>query len=222
MIQVQDATKSFGQRTLWRGVDLTVGDREMVALTGPSGSGKSTLLNCIGLLETLDSGQVLVDGERITGASARRTRRYRRDRLGYLFQSYALIENATIRQNLDVVINDRGDRRAFRARQDEALEAVGLGGRAAEPVHRLSGGEQQRVALARLIVKRPTVILADEPTGALDDANQEMVMAHLRALARAGASVVVATHSGYVRQTCDRALDVTTLGRDAVAEAAAV
>lgn len=212
MIQLCDAAKSFGPRLLWTEVTLSVGDGEMVALVGPSGSGKSTMLNCLGLLERLDAGGVLVDG---TDVPRRSARRFRRDRLGYLFQSYALIESATIRQNLDVVLRarDRLRRADTRRRQAEALEAVGLEGREATPVFTLSGGEQQRVALARLVLKQPSVILADEPTGALDAANARMVVATLRSFADRGASVVVATHSDEVMESCDRVVDVRDFAR---------
>ena len=214
MIDVAAAAKSFGDRHLWTGVDLAIEAGEMVALVGPSGSGKSTLLNCLGLLEPLDSGSILVEGQDVTRFSPGRARRFRRDRLGYLFQSYALIESASVRQNLDVVIGvgDRFRRGAVRERQERALEAVGMAGRSATKVFTLSGGEQQRVALARLLVKQPAIILADEPTGALDDDNAAMVMQALRSFAERGSAVVVATHSDFVKDQSDRVLDVRLLG----------
>lgn len=217
MIDVTAAAKSFGDRHLWTDVDLTVEAGEMVALVGPSGSGKSTLLNCLGLLEPLDSGSILVDDQDVTRFSPGRARRFRRDRLGYLFQSYALIESASVRQNLDVVIGvgDRFRRAAVRERQERALEAVGMAGRSATKVFTLSGGEQQRVALARLLVKQPAIILADEPTGALDDDNAAMVMQALRSFAQQGSAVVVATHSDFVKDQSDRVLDVRALGAGA-------
>lgn len=214
MIEVAAASKSFGDRHLWSDVDLRIEGGEMVALVGPSGSGKSTLLNCLGLLEPLDAGKILVGGKEITRFSPGKARRFRRDTLGYLFQNYALIESASIRQNLDVVIGvgDRFKRAAMRERQERALEAVGLAGRSATQVFTLSGGEQQRVALARLLVKQPAIILADEPTGALDDDNAAMVIEALRSFADAGSTVVVATHSDFVKSQVDRVIDVRALG----------
>ena len=209
MITVTSARKGVGSRHLWVDVDLRVEDGEMVALTGPSGSGKSTLLNCLGLLEPLDSGRIEVDGETITGRSGRFTRTFRRDRLGYLFQNYALVDAATVRANLDIVLGTRA-RLGGRRRDDQAaaLAAVGMAGRDDDDVFTLSGGEQQRVALARLILKQASVVLADEPTGALDEANAEMVMSALRSFADRGATVVVATHSDTVMAQCDRVVDV--------------
>ncbi len=179
----------------------------MLALTGPSGAGKSTLLNCIGLLEKADGGEILVEGTDITRFGRRAQRLFRRDTLGYLFQNYALIENATVKENLDAAIAS-GSARRKRRQYAEALERVGLSGREEEPIYQLSGGEQQRVALARLIVKRATLILADEPTGALDEKNERMVMQILKDLADEGACVVVTTHRRSVREECDSVLQV--------------
>ncbi len=221
MIEVVAASKSFGDRHLWTNVNLTIATGEMVALVGPSGSGKSTLLNCLGLLEPLGAGQILVGGRDITRLSAGKARRFRRDTLGYLFQNYALIESTSIRRNLDVVLSagQRLRRAAVRERQERALEEVGLAGRGATKVFTLSGGEQQRVARARLLVKQPAIILADEPTGALDDDNAAMVMAALRGFAEQGAAVVVATHSEFVKERCDRVVDVRLVGAGAPAPA---
>ncbi|MBQ1080446.1 MULTISPECIES: ABC transporter ATP-binding protein [unclassified Nocardiopsis] len=201
MINTLNLGKAFGRRVLWEGVNLDIRPGETLALVGPSGSGKTTLLNCLGLLEAPDSGEILFYGRSVTRLGPGRRRRFRRDHLGYLFQNYALIENATVRQNLDVVRRDR-------ARQAEALDRVGLAGRDREPVHHLSGGEQQRVALARLLVKRPRLVLADEPTGALDQDNGAMVIDTLAEMAEEGCSVVIATHDSSVRDSCDAVFDV--------------
>ncbi|WP_402377417.1 ABC transporter ATP-binding protein [Isoptericola rhizosphaerae] len=203
----KDVTKAFGERILFADRSFEVGPGSMTALTGPSGSGKSTLLNCLGLLEDVTSGVIEVDGRNVTALGAGAARRFRRDKLGYLFQNYALVENATVRFNLDVA-RVRGRRGADGLTDDEALDRVGLGGRGDEPVFRMSGGEQQRVALARLFVKAPTLILADEPTGALDRDNADMVLDSLRDFARDGAAVVVATHSQHVVQACTEELQV--------------
>lgn len=209
MIEINDATKAFGTRTLWSGLSCTVAAGEMMALIGPSGSGKSTLLNCIGLLERLDHGRIVVDGQEITRLRAGARRRFRRDILGYLFQSYALIENATINDNLDVAVGaGRLTGRRNRADYAAALERVGLTGRGADMVYQLSGGEQQRVALARILIRRPGVILADEPTGALDHGNATMVIDLLRELSEGGCAVVIATHNKEVEARCDTTLDV--------------
>ncbi|MEU7283065.1 ATP-binding cassette domain-containing protein [Streptomyces sp. NPDC045431] len=213
MIDIVKLSKSFGTRTLWSDVTATVSRGEMLALVGPSGSGKSTLLNCLGLLDKPTSGAIRHDGKDITRFGGRETRLYRRDVLGYLFQNYALIEESTVAANLEIAIRPqrttRGDTRAVIA---DALDRVGLAGREAERIHHLSGGEQQRVALARLIVKQPALVLADEPTGALDRAHTTAVMDILREMSEGGCAVVIATHDEYVRDRCDAVL---TVGEDA-------
>jgi putative ABC transport system ATP-binding protein len=204
MLETSDLTMTYGDRTLWRGLDLTLKPGQLTALTGPSGSGKSTLLNCLGLLERPAGGEIRFDGQELTRMRPGAVRRFRRDHLGYLFQNYALVENATIAQNLDVALRVKGLRgAAARTVLSESLERVGLAGREDDRVSRLSGGEQQRVAVARLIVRKPSLVLADEPTGALDQGNTETVVSLLRGLADNGACVVIATHDEWVRDHCD-------------------
>ncbi|MEE2038975.1 ATP-binding cassette domain-containing protein [Nocardiopsis sp. CT-R113] len=203
MISTRHLAKSFGDRTLWEDVNLDIRAQQMLALVGPSGSGKTTLLNCLGLLEKASKGDIVHGTKKITRLGARGQRHFRRDHLGYLFQNYALIENATIRQNLDVASKNL-------AAQTRSLERVGLSGREKEKVHYLSGGEQQRVALARLLVKKPTLVLADEPTGALDEGNGQVVIDILREMAREGCAVVIATHNDTVRDACNAVFDVSS------------
>lgn len=208
MIEVAGISKSFGDRTLWSGVSFGVEAEQVLALVGPSGCGKSTLLNCLGLLDEVDAGKIVVGGDDITRFGSARRRRFRRDQLGYLFQNYALIENATVAFNLKVAVGAGRNRRDRAESFDAALRRVGLEGFGREMVHRLSGGEQQRVALARLLVKNPSVILADEPTGALDPDNSQMVIDVLRHLAQQGCAVVVATHRKEIEACCDVTLTV--------------
>ncbi|MFE7137123.1 ABC transporter ATP-binding protein [Streptomyces sp. NPDC057644] len=209
MIDLVKLSKTFGTRTLWSDVTTTVNRGEMLALVGPSGSGKSTLLNCIGLLDKPSAGEIRHEGNDITRFGRREIRRFRRDVLGYLFQNYALIENATVAANLEVAVKPQ---RTLRGRTDvtiaEALDRVGLAGRGEEKIHHLSGGEQQRVALARLMVKQPALVLADEPTGALDHANATAVIDILREMSDAGCAVVLATHDDRVRDRCDAVFTV--------------
>ncbi|NBM17251.1 ABC transporter ATP-binding protein [Streptomyces sp. GC420] len=204
MIEIVNLSKTFGTRTLWSDVNATVSPGTMLAVVGPSGSGKSTLLNCIGLLDKPNAGAIRHGGRDITRFGRRETRHFRRDVLGYLFQNYALIDNATVGENLEVAVKpQRTVRGATRATIAEALDRVGLAGREEEKVHHLSGGEQQRVALARLMVKKPSLVLADEPTGALDHANSAAVIDVLREMSDAGCAVVIATHDDHVRDRCD-------------------
>ena len=196
--------KSFGPRVLWENIDLRAERGTLTGLIGASGSGKSTLLNCIGLLTVPDGGRISFDGVELLDMGSARRRIFRRDTLGYLFQNYALMEDATVKENLAVAMRGRKDT----GRMREALESVGLADRLNTRVATLSGGEQQRVALARIMVKAAKLILADEPTGALDPTNAGIVMGHIRAIADQGACVVIATHDPFVMDSCDQLLNL--------------
>ncbi|WP_069166502.1 ABC transporter ATP-binding protein [Nocardia altamirensis] len=200
MIRIENLSKSFGRRALWSGLNMTIGDGQLAVVAGPSGSGKTTLLNCLGLLDRPVEGRVLHDRTDMTALSRRGGRRYRRDNIGYLFQHYALIEDATIADNLRLALTTRGN---HSTRYHEVLDRVGLAGRDKDNVYQLSGGEQQRVALAQLLLKNPPIVLADEPTASLDNANADTVIDILRELAVAGATVIVATHNDAIRAHAD-------------------
>ena len=211
MITVSNLTKSFHkQPPLWENLSFDVPPHSITALTGPSGSGKSTLLNCIGALETPDSGSIQVFGTEVTKLGYRKARKYRRDYVGYLFQDYALIPDQTVYDNINLAArpNQIFPSKAMLTQVAEVLEQVGLAGYERRQVCELSGGEQQRVAIARLLVRPPKVVLADEPTGALDHDNSLRVIGHLRDLADGGASVVVATHSDLVADSADQNMKV--------------
>lgn len=204
MLKIAGLTKSYGNRVLWEDLEWEFVSGGMTAIVGASGSGKSTLLNCLGTLDHPTHGKILWDGKDYAHATGRERRKMRKNDLGYLFQNYALVEHASVRQNLNYALH--GPWPWKRGAFDEELERVGLAGRGDDPVHQLSGGEQQRVALARLLAKTPNLILADEPTGALDEENAEMVIRSLRDMADHGATVVIATHSSRVRESCDECL----------------
>lgn len=211
MITVSNLTKSFHkQPPLWENLSFDVPPHSITALTGPSGSGKSTLLNCIGALEAPDSGNIQVFGTEVTKLGYRKARKYRRDYVGYLFQDYALIPDQTVYDNINLAArpNQIFPSKAMLTQVAEVLEQVGLAGYERRQVCELSGGEQQRVAIARLLIRPPKVVLADEPTGALDHDNSLRVIAHLRDLADGGASVVVATHSDLVAGSADQHMKV--------------
>lgn len=197
MIEVRSASKRRGRRVLWQDLTFDVDRGEIVALVGPSGSGKSTLLDCIGHIETFDAGSILIDGVTV-GGGGRSARLVRRRHLGYLFQDFGLVPDMTVQANIDIARVPAREHRGTPVRTAAALERVGLAGRATDRAHELSGGEQQRVALARLLVKQPDVILADEPTSALDGTNASMVLDLLDEFAASGAAVVIATHAAEV------------------------
>lgn len=177
-------------------VSLQIGDGEFVAVMGPSGCGKSTLLNVLGLLDSPSTGAYWFFGEDVARYSERQLTRLRRERIGFVFQSFNLIDDLTVAENVEVALLYRripGAERKRRVR--EALERVGIAHRAGHRPQQLSGGQQQRVAVARALVSAPKLILADEPTGNLDTTNGEAVMAMLTEAAAGGVTVVMVTHS---------------------------
>ena len=177
-------------------ISMEVRDGEFVAIMGPSGCGKSTLLNTLGLLDTPSSGSFEFFGEEVARRSERELTALRRDRIGFVFQSFNLIDDLTVAENVEVALLYRKVPSADRRRRvAEALERVGIGHRARHRPQQLSGGQQQRVAVARALVSNPSLILADEPTGNLDTHNGEAVMKMLTDAADSGVTVVMVTHS---------------------------
>jgi putative ABC transport system ATP-binding protein len=187
-------------------VDLTIARGEFVALVGPSGSGKSTLLNLIGGLDRPSEGEVRVDGLSIGGASEQDLVRYRRERVGFIFQSFNLLPTLSAVENVEapmVLAEMKRDER--RARAVSLLESVGLGPRTAHKPNELSGGEKQRVAIARALANRPSLLLADEPTGNLDSKTGAAVLDLLCQLLKTnGLTMIMVTHDLEVARRADR------------------
>ncbi|MDF2117109.1 ABC transporter ATP-binding protein [Roseiarcaceae bacterium H3SJ34-1] len=186
-----------------RELDLDISAGEFVVLLGPSGSGKSTLLNILGGLDAPTSGRATWRDHELTGATEADLTRYRREHVGFVFQFYNLIPSLTVRENVELVAEIASDPMS----PDEALSLVGLSHRTAHFPSQLSGGEQQRVAVARAIVKRPDALLCDEPTGALDVETGKLVLAAIeRANREVGSTVIVITHNTAIAGMADRVL----------------
>ena len=208
-VELRALTKSFesegGAVAAVRAADLVVARGEFVAIMGPSGSGKSTLLHCMGGLTRPTSGQVLVDGEDLAALDDRRLAEVRRHRVGFVFQAFNLVPVLTLEENVALPLVIAGERRgAVDERVRAALGVVGLEAIATRRVAALSGGEQQRAAIARALVTSPAVLLADEPTGNLDSTSGRHVLRQLLELHRGGQTIVLVTHDVKVAGVAER------------------
>ncbi|OYU14379.1 MAG: ABC transporter [Alphaproteobacteria bacterium PA4] len=209
-LDVRDLRRSFTQGSVTidvlKGVDLAVNPGEIVALLGPSGSGKSTLLQAVGLLEGGFQGRISIAGERVEALDNAGRTRVRRDRLGFVYQFHHLLPDFSARENvlLAGLVAGHAERVAA-TRADELLTALGLGSRLNHRPSELSGGEQQRVAVARALANKPVLVLADEPTGNLDEATAQKVLAEFLSLVRGqGSAALVATHNVALAGQMDR------------------
>lgn len=207
-IEAKDICKVFTtdsvRTSALHNVSLTIHDGDFVAVMGPSGCGKSTLLNILGLLDSPTSGSYLLDGVEAARLKERERTELRKGKIGFVFQSFNLIDTMTVRDNIMLPLTNLDLSRAERNRRvEEAMTRIGIAHRAGHYPRQLSGGQQQRAAIARAIVGRPGLILADEPTGNLDSRNGSEVMEILTGLHRDGATIVMVTHSHRDAQNAD-------------------
>lgn len=202
MIVGENITKSFGDRILFKDFNFHIKDGEFIFFSGESGAGKTTLLNIIGLLEPTDAGRLLING--CEYKTNKDKRKFYAEEAGFLFQNFALIENKTVKQNLEIVKT----KSKLSDRIDAALKIVRLTDKINNKVYTLSGGEQQRIALARLILKPCNIILADEPTGSLDRRNTELVLSLLKKINSMGKTVIIVSHDEYVKKSADRIINL--------------
>jgi putative ABC transport system ATP-binding protein len=213
MIELRAIEKRFtvggGILDVIRGIDLTIGKGEFVAIMGKSGSGKSTLLNIIGCLDTPSAGRYMLSGSDVSALSDRALADIRNRRIGFIFQSFNLIARNTALRNVEKPLLYQGMEAAERRRRAaEMLERVGLAERAGHLPSQLSGGQQQRVAIARALVARPDILIADEPTGNLDSMTGQDIMGLLRNLSREGKTVVMVTHDPGSGAFADRVINL--------------
>ena len=214
MIQLENLTKVYNKKksnafTALKDVSLTIEDGELVAIMGKSGAGKSTLLHILACIDTYDEGDYRLGEQEIRNLSEGRLARIRNEHIGLVMQDYALVEDFTVFDNVMLPLNLAKKKQKNRKQiAMEALEKVEMSEFAKKKVSELSGGQKQRTAIARAIVNEPDVLLADEPTGALDSENAETVMALFRKINEDGTTVVIVTHDGDLAQCCDRIIEI--------------
>jgi putative ABC transport system ATP-binding protein len=214
MLYISGVGKRFGGREVFNAVDLRIAPGEYVAVVGESGAGKSTLLNIIAGLEPADSGDVFFENIKINSLGDDARTILRRDKFGFVFQAFHVLPHLTVLQNVGLPLLLRGfDPGQIQARSKALIAAVGLAGREDGMPRELSGGELQRVAIARALVGEPKLVLADEPTGNLDQENARQVLALLRDQVKThGAAGILVTHSAAAAANCDRRYRLTSAG----------
>ncbi|EPH93756.1 putative bacteriocin export ABC transporter [Enterococcus faecalis 13-SD-W-01] len=202
MIEAKNIKKVYKEKTVFENLSFFIEAGEMVAITGESGKGKTTLLNCLGQLEKIDAGEITFNGKVL---KPKNLREFFKNEAGYLFQNFALVDNETVKENLKLVSKNTEEILASlkKFQVDDLID---------KKIYQLSGGEQQRVALARLILKKPSIIFADEPTASLDNKNRDIVFSALEEMNKEGTTIIVVTHDTELASRFPRQVDLSVLG----------
>ena len=209
MIKLENVTKTIGKKVILENLSLKINQGDLVAIVGKSGSGKSTLLNLLGLIDGDYSGHYEIFGQQNVPVNSVKSQAIIREHISYLFQNFALIDNETVEYNLMLALKYvKLSKKDKVKRIEEILERVGLPSILHQKVSELSGGEQQRIAVARAILKPSQLLLADEPTGSLDPENRDLVLNFLLDMNEEGKTVIIVTHDAYVAQQCHRVIEL--------------
>lgn len=208
MIQLKKVSKSFGNHTVLKDFDIDIQEGSMTAIVGESGSGKSTLLNIIGLLEEFNSGELLIDNNKVS-FNSKQSMLLQRHHISYLFQNFALVDNLSVEDNMKIALEyTKLSKNEKKELTNKALKKVGLEGFKKRIIYTLSGGEQQRVALARILARGSKIILCDEPTGSLDDRNSKIILSLLEQLKNQGKTILIVTHDLKIASQCDKIIEL--------------
>ncbi len=210
IIELKDITKKYkGGKTIFSNYSLKIGEGEFVGIVGESGAGKTTLLNIIGLISNISSGSITIKKQSNLTPSSKKAMLLRRNTIGYLFQNYGLIDDESVEWNLNLALEYKKLSRSQRKEKIQtSLIKIGLTDYEKKKIYQLSGGEQQRVAIAKLFLQESSIILADEPTSGLDNANKIMVMDLLKELNNKGITVIMVTHDLEIAKQCGRIIEI--------------
>lgn len=204
MIELRKVSKSYGEKVLFAKFNLNVQNGEFVGIKGRSGSGKSTLLNIIGLLENCDSGDIIINGDKVDFKDKSKVKKILKTDIGYLFQNFALIDDFTVLENLSIGVS--GNKKEKKKKIKNILKELNLDVDLNKKIFKLSGGEQQRIAIARLILQNKSIILADEPTASVDPQNRDIILDILKNLNKEGKTIILVSHDDYVIEHTDRVI----------------
>lgn len=208
VVKFNNVEKSFGNQTVFKGLNLNIEENTITVITGPSGCGKSTILNLIGLLEKADSGKILLFGQPAPKPFSAAAIDILRNKIGYLFQNFALVDNKTVAYNLKIALEHVNINKHQAIAQ--ALQQVGLSGFENKLIYQCSGGEQQRIAIARVMLKPCELVLCDEPTGSLDKKNKKIVIELLRKLKLMGKTIIIVTHDSDLMDIADKHISLVS------------
>lgn len=208
-IELVNVSKKFDNNTVINNISFDINQGEMVSIVGTSGKGKTTLLNMMGLISKTSSGSIKILGKEICGINSKKAMLLRRKVIGYLFQNYGLVDDESVAWNLKLALSYKQLSKKEKDKKiNDILEKFNMSALKSKKIYQLSGGEQQRVAIMRLILQDCDIILADEPTGSLDTQNRDKVISYLRELNNLGKTVVIVTHDMVVANECDRIINI--------------
>lgn len=209
VISLKGIEKSFKNKVVLSDINISINKGEMVAIIGNSGRGKTTLLNIIGLISDKSKGDLVIYDNKNLGINTRKAMLLRREKIGYLFQNYGLVDDETVKWNLNIALDYKKISKKEKERRiDDVLMRFELQDFKNTVVYKLSGGEQQRIALARLVLQESELILADEPTGSLDTGNRNKIIDILKDLNKSGKTIIIVTHDTYVSENCTRIINL--------------